>query len=218
VSKPVKVNGRPLAQGKYSVWMVVKQTGDWTLVLDPKSHIFHMDPPDSNAKQIRVPVKVDHAPFTDVLTWSFPELRANGSTMVMQWERVRIPIDIEVQPSLDPKFPSAEADLYTGSYEYTELDSTGKAGKVTTFNITYEDGTLKARWVPDDPYMQKFALIRIANDWFAPGLYDESGRIYEVLKPDLIVEFRKRSNRAESFVVRGEDDTIYASGKRKTDR
>ena len=37
VDKNVKVNGMPVAKGKYSVWMVVRKTGDWTVVLDPKA-------------------------------------------------------------------------------------------------------------------------------------------------------------------------------------
>jgi hypothetical protein len=87
VSKTVKLNGHPATKGKYSVWMVVRQNREWTVVLDPRAHRYHMEPPDSSGAQIRFPVRVETAPFTDVLTWSMPELRIAGATLVMQWEK-----------------------------------------------------------------------------------------------------------------------------------
>src|SRR5690349_18001756 len=57
VNKPVKINGYPVAKGKYSVWMKVKEKGPWTFILEPDNHRYHMEPPDSSAKQIRIPVK-----------------------------------------------------------------------------------------------------------------------------------------------------------------
>ena len=215
VSKNVKLNGRPVAKGKYSVWMIVRQSGDWTVVLDPRVRRYHMEPPDSSADQVRIPVKVESTPFTDVLTWSMPELRIDGGTLEMRWERARVPLDVRVQPSLAMTFPASEAAQYTGEYRFVEADSTGKDGKVSAFTISYEDNTLKGRWTPDDPYMKKFALIRISPDWFVPGVYDETGKIYEVLKPDVVMEMKRANGKVTSFTLRAEDDTLWGTGTRK---
>ncbi|MEI2718564.1 MAG: hypothetical protein V9E87_00265 [Gemmatimonadales bacterium] len=43
-------------------------------MLDPDFKRFHTEPPDSTPKQVRLPIRVDQAPFVDVLTWSMPEL------------------------------------------------------------------------------------------------------------------------------------------------
>jgi len=215
VNKDVKLNGHAVAKGKYSVWMIVKNSEPWTMVLDPRSHRYHMEPPDSTASQIRFPVRIDSVPFTDVLTWSMPELRINGGKLVMQWERARASIDVEVQASLVTTLSAADAAPYLGQYSYTERDSSGKPGKVLTFTVTHEDGTLKGRWDPEDPYFKKFALIRIAPDWFVPGIYDQTGQIYEVLKPDLVVEFTRAGGRATSFLMREESDVVEGTGVRK---
>jgi DUF2911 family protein len=215
VNKNIKLNGRVVPQGKYSVWMVVKQKGPWTLVLDPRVHRYHMDPPDSTGAQIRVAARVDSVPFTEVLTWSMPQLRINGGTLTMQWERSRVSMDVEVEPSLVMTLAAAEAAPYLGRYAYTEQDSSGKPGKTSALTITHEDGTLKARWDPDDPYFKKFALIRIAPDWFVPGVYDKTGQIYEVLKPDLVFEFTRANGRAAGFVMRDQDDVVEGKGVRK---
>jgi hypothetical protein len=215
VNKNIKLNGRAVPKGKYSVWMVVRQTGPWTLVLDPRSRRYHMDPPDSTATQIRFPARVTSVPFTDVLTWSMPELRINGGTLTMQWDRSRVSMDVEVEPSLVMTLSAADAAPYLGRYTVTERDSSGKAGKVSTLTVTHEDGTLKARWDPEDPYFKKFALIRIAPDWFVPGVYDKKGQIYEVLKPELVFEFTQAGGRAVSLVMRDEEDVVGGTGVRK---
>jgi hypothetical protein len=63
--------------------------------------------------------------------------------------------------------------------------------------------------------MGRFALIRVAPDWFVPGLYDANGKIYEVLRPGMVVLFSVREGRAESLEVRGEDDGLVAAATRK---
>lgn len=38
--------------------------------------------------------------------------------------------------------------------------------------VDYENGTLKGQWDPMDRYFKHFALVRVASDWFVPGVYD----------------------------------------------
>ncbi len=214
INKPVKVNGYAVATGKYSVWMKVREDGLWTFILDRRSHRYHMEPPDSSPDQLRIPVKIEAAPFTDVLTWSMPELRMDGGTLEMKWERVRVPLNVTVQPSLVMTFPAAEAPQYVGEYKFVEADSTGKDGKVSSFTISYEDNTLKARWTPDDPYMKKFALVRLTPELFTVGVYDQTGRIYEVLKPDTMFEFKRENGKVTGFTLRDGEDNLWGTGRR----
>lgn len=214
VNKTVKLNGHTVPKGKYSMWMVVKQDSTWTIVLDPKVRIYHMDPPDSNATQVRFTTRVQAAPFSDVLTFSMPELRMNGGTLAMHWERIKVPIDVEVEPSLSVTMPEADAKPFLGQYAQTETSPEGKV-TLSTLTVTYENGTLKGKWEPNDPYFSKFALIRVAPDWFVPGIYDKNGQVYEVLRPDMTFEFTRANGRAVSYEVREEDDRVSATGKRK---
>ena len=214
INKGIKLNSATIPKGKYSSWMKLHSANAWTLVLDPDFHRFHEDRPDSNAKQIRIPVTVTAAPFTDVLTWSMPEMRIDGGTLEFRWERARAALSVDVTPSLVMTIPASEAAAYTGVYTYTELDK-GKPVKTSTLTITHEDNTLKGQYDPEDPYFKKFALIRIAPDWFAPGIYDKTGKIYEVLRPDETWEFTRKAGKVVSFVVRLEDDELYARAVRK---
>ena len=50
--------------------------------------------------------------------------------------------------------------------------------------------------------------MRIAPDWFAPGVYDERGQVYEVYKPELVLEFTRENGRATSFLARDDQDKV----------
>lgn len=213
-SKTVKLNQRTVPKGKYSVWMRLNSATSWTMILDPAFRIYHMDPPDSNAKQIRFPVTVLPAPFTDVLTWSMPALRIDGGTLAFAWERARFEVEVDVEPSLTMTFPAAEAPAYVGVYDYVWYEK-GKPTPATKLTLTHEDNMLRGQFDPEDPYFKKFALIRIAPDWFAPGVYDKNGRIYEVMRPEETWEFTRRNGRAVTFLIRSETDEVIAKATRK---
>jgi hypothetical protein len=214
VDRDITLDSHPVPKGKYSVWFVIRKSGDWSFVLDPRSHRYHMDPPDSTAAQIRFIVHPREAPFADVLTWTMPDLRMEGGTLAMHWARTVISANVDVSPSLVTTLAEGEARPYLGTYDYAELDATGKVTKTSTFVVDYEDGTLKGAWVPQDGYFRHFALVRIAPDWFAPGVYDK-GVIYEVLRPDMTLEFTRVNGRSVSFMLRDGDDMVTAKATRR---
>ena len=214
VDKNIKLDGHPVPKGRYSVWFVVRQSNDWTMVLDPKWKLYHMYPPDSNTAQIRFPVSAKEAPFADVLTWSMPELRMDGGTLAFNWSKKAVTMKVDVEPSLQYTLAEGEARPYLGRYDYVKKDSAGRETK-RVFVVDYENGTLKGAWEPVDRYFKHFALIRVAPDWFVPGVYDETGVIYEVLRPEMVLEFTRVNGRAASFELRDQDDKVEATGVRR---
>ncbi len=213
--KAITLDGHAVPKGKYSVWFVVRQSGDWTMVLDPNWKLFHMAPPDSNARQVRLPVRAHEAPFAEVLTWSMPELRVNGGTLAMNWDRTAVSVNVGVTPSLTITMPLADAQQYVGTWDFSEVDSTGKVTNTSPLVLDYENSTLKGRVGLWNGYLKHFAMIRVAPDWFVPGVYDEQGVIYEVLRPDVTIEFTRENARPMTFEWRGEDDKVFARGKRR---
>jgi hypothetical protein len=210
----ITLDGHAVPKGKYSVWFVVRQSGDWTMVLDPKWRQFHNMPPDSTPSQIRFAVRAKEGPFTEVLTWSMPDLRVNGGTLAMNWERVAVALNVAVSPSYRTTMPLADAQPFLGRYDFMEVDSTGKVTKTSPLVLDYENGTLKGRVGLWNNYLGHFAMIRVAPDWFVPGVYDKNGEIYEVLRPDVTIEFTRDAGRPMTFEWRGDDDKVFAKGTR----
>jgi hypothetical protein len=213
LDRDAKLNGHAVPKGRYSMWLVVKQAGDWTMVLEPRARLYHMEPPDSSAAQIRFPVRTDSVAFTEVLTWSVPAIRVNGATITMQWERKRVSMDLAVEPSLRVELPLADARPYLGQYDYDEPGPNGTSRRLL-FSVTFENGVMKGQWQPNDAYMGRFALIRVGTDTFAPGLYDKDGQIYEVLRPDMIFTFSRTNGSVTGLEARYEDDTLAGKATR----
>src|SRR5512143_914055 len=36
INRDIRLDGHPVSKGKYSVWLVVRQSGPWTMMLDPR--------------------------------------------------------------------------------------------------------------------------------------------------------------------------------------
>lgn len=202
-----------MPKGKYSVWIVLRETGDWTTVLDPNWRIFDVDPPDSNAIQIRVSTPISQAPLMEALTWSMPELTEAGGLLAMQWGTTRATLRVEVTPTLEVTMPEAEAQDLSAATSIVWRNRPRGAAPVRAFIVTYENRTLEARWEPNDDYVQTFALIRVLPDIFTPGSYDDHGTVSDVLRPDMT--FPRVAGQPNTFTVRLDDDTLEAAGTRK---
>jgi hypothetical protein len=215
VSKDVRINGHPLAKGKYSVWMVVRPESVWTLVLDPRAQRYHTEHPDSTPEQIRFPVHRAERAFSEVLTWTFPAVRADGATLAMQWGTTYVPLDIEVTPTYLLPFPAEKAAPYLGKFSWDWVGPLPDTSmKPMTLTVSYENGKLMGHWQPTPyPDWETFALIRIADNWFIPGFLLK-GDLWEVAR-EMVLEFSVKEGRATAFEVRDETDKLMATGKRK---
>ena len=195
--------------------MVVKKEGDWTLVLDPRTRLFHMAHPDSTAQQIRFPIKVtQQQPAMEVLTWWFPEVRDDGATVAMQWGTYRATMDVGVERSLVIATARNVAAEYIGRFEGVDSTVPNKPPQRFALEVTHENGVLRGQLDPVDEYLKKFALIRVGPDLFTVGVYDKDGNIYEVLRPDMMVTFKRDGGKVVGFEVRDDEDKVMFRARR----
>jgi len=182
---------------------------------------FHTVRPDTSKARLRFPVRVQQAPYISILTWSFPEVRANGATLAMQWGATRVAMDVEVVSTIKATLAAAEAAPYVGRYRFVRPGST----KPRDFIVTFAHDTLKGEWDRVDvgdgeqkelvEKMGRFVLLKIGNDWFAPALLDDHGQIYEVMRPEMVFQFARADGQVNSFEVRDAKDNVVATGTRK---
>ena len=144
-----------------------------------------------------------------------PALRVDGGTLAMNWDRTSVSVNVGVAPSFSTTMPLADAQPYLGRYEFMEVDSTGKVTSTAPMVLDYENGTLKSSGGPWNGYLGHVAMIRVAPDWFVPAVYDKEGVIYEVLRPDVTIEFTREKGRPMTFEWRGDDDKVFAKGTRR---
>jgi hypothetical protein len=80
--KDIRLNGVEVPAGRYSVWMIPRPD-EWTLTLNPNPEIFHFLKPDSAADQIHVAVQPEESHHSEMLTWSFPQVRGDAAILAM---------------------------------------------------------------------------------------------------------------------------------------
>lgn len=212
VSRDIQLDGHPVPKGKYSIWMVVEPE-QWTVVLDPRAHLFHMKHPGPAPDQIRYTTTTTVGAYTEVLTWSFPVIRVDGATLAMQWGRTQVNLDITVEPSHQLLISAQDAAPFLGSYTYTTKEEGDTAGS-STITLAREDGMLIAHWTPaPDPEIASFVLLHLKDDWFVMGVM-QNGKIYDVFE-DEVFEFSRTSGKVSGFELRGKADKLEGVGERR---
>jgi hypothetical protein len=192
VSKDVRVNDRPLAAGKYSVWFVVKKDGPWTVVLDPKHRLYHTMHPDSSAQQIRFAVQPGSTPFSEALTWSFSEIQPGGATLAMEWGTVRVPIGIAVTRPLPSPRRRTKPRPISAPTRTPGPEARGREADPVHHDLRerLDDGTLGPAPFPE---WDRFIMIGLSADTFIPGFL-EKGKLYDIER-EMVFEFKRDGGR-----------------------
>lgn len=212
VSNQVEIDGHQVPAGKYSMWLIVQQ-GDWTLVLDPTTKLFHLSPPAESAEQIRFavsPMQVEG--WNEILEFRFTEVSATGAKLQLDWGNTEVPFQIAVQPSRDMTFSADSAAAYVGSYSLPWGPADNR--QETEFTVYHEDGRLWARWEPSPlPNFDQLLMVWINDGWFNPGQWVD-GDLKDVTV-DVVFEFNVEDGQAVSFELRGPGDRLLSTGTRK---
>lgn len=94
-STPVKVGGTPLPAGRYGLHMRPTPT-TWTVIFSSQSHGWgssSYDPKEDVATLTVTPVSTEP---TERLAYTFDDPSEAGVTLSLRWEKLRVPIPIEV--------------------------------------------------------------------------------------------------------------------------
>ena len=144
VSKDVTVGGKPLAAGKYSVWMVSDPAAPWTLYFHKNAGLFHTQHPKVADMALAVPV--EHSEGTEhveVLTFDFPRITKTGTELRLRWGRTIVPLEIGVSPTVSRTLTNEEAAPYVGSYGLVSYSPDGKASPEMKLAIVNAKGVLR---------------------------------------------------------------------------
>lgn len=191
IDRPIRLLGKAVPAGKYSVWLTLREKGAWSFVLDPRSTLFHTATVDSTAQQFRVPVTPQWGGNTETLAWSFPDVSSSGTTLQMQWGHVTIRVPVAVTPTFARTIAPAAAAPYLGEYDFKLLAGTTPAERLT---VQLHGDTLIARSPPDQfGDAENFQLLPVAADRFvaASWLINDIGDT----NADVVFQFQRTGGR-----------------------
>jgi tetratricopeptide (TPR) repeat protein len=89
------VEGKPLAKGVYGLHMIPGEN-DWTVIFSKNSTSWGSFSYDPAEDALRVTVKPHPAEMEEALAYDFDNVKANEATLVMRWEKVAVPVHVEV--------------------------------------------------------------------------------------------------------------------------
>jgi hypothetical protein len=212
-SKDITLGGLRVPKGKYSVWLQVRQSGQWTALFDTNSRRFHTQRPDTSKVAIRFPVKTSKGPYTETLTWGFENVRLSSAQLTLRWEKTVVAIDLAVEPTFVTAVPEALAAEYKGTYDQiveAPTDTTQNYRVVSSvLRLDYRNGSLvgkeDVKYIykgKDMSYNAEFMLLPNKDGSFHVGIlmqgelaatYRES--VYEFKRTDgKVTGIEQRSN------------------------
>jgi tetratricopeptide (TPR) repeat protein len=95
VSHPVKINGQPLAAGRYGLHMLASDK-EWTVIFSKNSTSWGSFTYDAAEDVLRVTVKPEKSAYREWLSYDFVDRKPDRATVALQWEELSVPFTIAV--------------------------------------------------------------------------------------------------------------------------
>ena len=94
-SDPITVAGQKLPAGTYSFY-TVPSNDEWTIVFSNAKGAWGSSEYTEKNDALRVKVKPQSAPHEEWMSFSFDNLTPSGGELAIRWEKVRVPVPIQV--------------------------------------------------------------------------------------------------------------------------
>ncbi len=212
VDADIKLNGVDVPAGTYSVWAIPRED-QWLMMLNPDPKIFHFMKPDSTQATVHIPVDPEEGEHTEMLTWSFSQVRGDFAVMAMAWGDAVLPMRVEV-PATRPDLSVEQIAMYVGTYEMSVVQADPSWPTEATVEVFEEDGKLRGRMsftihpVDDDV----FDLVPAGADRFNPGLYHDG--VFFNVEMGIGFDFMVDVDQAVGFEFTAGNGMNFGSGKR----
>jgi len=220
VNNDFTLSGTEIPAGKYSIWMVVTEEGDWEVIIDPEWKQFHLPEPEKNGDEITFWITPNReGPMTETLTFQFVDNTNSGTTLRLRFEDHEVHMPIEVPSRLQMFVTEEEVAPYVGTYktQVNEYLWTPVAFEYD-MNIWFEEDQLRfnMQLSADDPnFMFQTGILPLPQ---AEGIFYlsflENGEVFQTLE-DMVEFVYDDSGAVSGFELRAEDDTLWMVGTRQ---
>ncbi len=95
VTRHVQVNGKGLAAGKYTLW-VIPRPDTWTVIFSSAGDVYHTPYPGEGQDALRLDVPPEQGAYMEALSFYFPRVEGKETVMRLHWGNVVVPLRIEV--------------------------------------------------------------------------------------------------------------------------
>jgi len=94
-STPVKVEGQPLAAGRYGLFTIPGETS-WAVVFSKESRAWGSESYDPKEDVLRVTAVPQAGEHVERLLFTFDDVTDSSTALTLRWEKLRLPVKVEV--------------------------------------------------------------------------------------------------------------------------
>ena len=91
---PVRIEGREVKTGEYSVWLIPRASRPWTVILSRAAHTFHKPYPGAARDAYRFDVTPETGAHMESLAFYFPSVVRAEAVLRMHWGETIVPLRI----------------------------------------------------------------------------------------------------------------------------
>jgi hypothetical protein len=81
----VTIEGRAVKAGEYSLWLIPRVAGPWTVILNRSAHVFHKPYPGAATDALRLEVSTEVGAHMETLAIYFPLVQRDDAVMRVHW-------------------------------------------------------------------------------------------------------------------------------------
>jgi hypothetical protein len=94
-TRDIEVEGKPLPAGEYSIWLLPRESGRWTVIFSRAAHVFHTPYPGPDQDALRLDVTVETGAPMETLAFYFPLVLRDEALLRIHWGTMIVPLRIK---------------------------------------------------------------------------------------------------------------------------
>jgi len=94
-SRDVKLEGRDVKAGEYTIWLIPRANKPWTFILSRAAHVFHIPYPGESSDVLRVDITPERGSHMETLGIYFPVVLRDEAVMRIHWGETIVPVRIK---------------------------------------------------------------------------------------------------------------------------
>jgi hypothetical protein len=94
-SQDVLLEGKPVRAGEYSLWLIPRERGPWTVIFSRAARVFHTPYPGSGPDALRIDVTPEQISPMESFAIYFPMVLRDDAVMRLHWGTTAVPIRIK---------------------------------------------------------------------------------------------------------------------------
>ena len=95
IDHDVLLEGKPLKAGEYSLWLIPRKTGNWTVIFSSAARVFHKPYPGEKSDVLRLDVAPVSASYMESFGIYFPKVLRDEAVLQLHWGAMAVPIRVK---------------------------------------------------------------------------------------------------------------------------